>query len=58
MTHLKIKEQKKIKHHYEEQHEKKVIKLFRGTFEASSSPSLLGKEIKILGKISSTGALN
>mgnify|MGYP001468908573 FL=1 len=28
-----------------------------GTFEASSSPSLLGKEIKILGKISSTGAL-
>ena len=28
-----------------------------GTFETNSSPSLLGKEIKILGKISSTGAL-
>ena len=27
------------------------------TFETNSSPSLLGKEIKILGKISSTGAL-
>ena len=28
-----------------------------GTFEDNSAPSLLGKEIKILGKISSTGAL-
>ena len=27
------------------------------TFDTNSSPSLLGKEIKILGKISSTGAL-
>ena len=27
------------------------------TFETNSSPSLLGKEIKILGKVSSTGAL-
>ena len=41
-----------------EQHEKESNKIISdGTFEASSSPSLLGKEIKILGKISSTGAL-
>ena len=41
-----------------EQNEKESNKLISdGTFEASSSPSLLGKEIKILGKISSTGAL-
>ena len=41
-----------------EQHEKESNKIVsNGTFEASSSPSLLGKEIKILGKISSTGAL-
>ena len=41
-----------------EQHEKESNKnISDGTFEASSSPSLLGKEIKILGKISSTGAL-
>ena len=41
-----------------EQHEKESNKFIsEGTFEASSSPSLLGKEIKILGKISSTGAL-
>ena len=40
------------------QHEKESNKIISdGTFEASSSPSLLGKEIKILGKISSTGAL-
>ena len=41
-----------------EQPEKESNKIISdGTFEASSSPSLLGKEIKILGKISSTGAL-
>ena len=41
-----------------EQHEEESNKIISdGTFEASSSPSLLGKEIKILGKISSTGAL-
>ena len=41
-----------------ERHEKESNKIISdGTFEASSSPSLLGKEIKILGKISSTGAL-
>ena len=41
-----------------EQHEEEGNKIISdGTFEASSSPSLLGKEIKILGKISSTGAL-
>ncbi len=41
-----------------EQHEKESNKIISDrTFEASSSPSLLGKEIKILGKISSTGAL-
>ena len=41
-----------------EQHEKESNKIISdGNFEASSSPSLLGKEIKILGKISSTGAL-
>ena len=41
-----------------EQHEKESNKIISdGTFEDSSSPSLLGKEIKILGKISSTGAL-
>ena len=41
-----------------EQHEKESNKIIsNGTFEDSSSPSLLGKEIKILGKISSTGAL-
>ena len=41
-----------------EQHEKESNKIISdGPFEASSSPSLLGKEIKILGKISSTGAL-
>ena len=41
-----------------EQHEKESNKIISdGTVETSSSPSLLGKEIKILGKISSTGAL-
>ena len=41
-----------------EKHENKINSIIsEGTFEAKSSPSLLGKEIKILGKISSTGAL-
>ena len=41
-----------------EKHEKESNNIIsEGTFEAKSSPSLLGKEIKILGKISSTGAL-
>ena len=41
-----------------EQHEKESNKIVSNrNFEASSSPSLLGKEIKILGKISSTGAV-
>ena len=41
-----------------EKHEKERTNIFsEGTFETNSSPSLLGKEIKILGKVSSTGAL-
>ena len=41
-----------------EKHEKERTNIISdGTFETNSSPSLLGKEIKILGKVSSTGAL-
>ncbi len=41
-----------------EKHKKEISNIIsEGSFEAKSSPTLLGKEIKILGKISSTGAL-
>ena len=41
-----------------EKHEKESTNIIsEGPFETNSSPSLLGREIKILGKISSTGAL-
>ena len=41
-----------------EKHEKENNNIIsEGTLEAKSSPSLLSKEIKILGNISSTGAL-
>ena len=41
-----------------EKHEKESTKIIsEGTFDDSSSHSLLGREIKITGKISSTGAL-
>ena len=41
-----------------EKHEKESTNtISEETFETNSSPSLLGKEIKILGKVSSTGAL-
>ena len=41
-----------------EPHQKKSVSIFPGSeFEDSPSPSLLGKEIKIIGKITSKGAL-
>ena len=41
-----------------EPHQEKSASIFsRSEFENSSSPSLLGKEIKVIGKITSKGAL-
>ena len=39
-------------------HQEESASIFSGSaFEGSSSPSLLGKEIKVIGKITSKGAL-
>ena len=52
------KNSKKKKSLPKDPHKEKSTSIFSGSeFEDSSSPSLLGKEIKIIGKITSKGAL-
>ena len=49
---------KKTKSLPKDPHKEKSASIFSGSeFEDSSSPSLLGKEIKVIGKITSKGAL-
>ena len=48
----------KTKSSSKQPHQEESASIFSGSeFEGSSSPSLLGKEIKVIGKITSKGAL-